>query len=118
MQDPRPLVLVVDDDSSLRLLVRVNLELEGFRVHEAVSVEEARAAIAGERPRLVLLDMWLHGEASDGLLDEIRAAKIPVVLVTGTADSDDYRDRADVVLGKPFQPQALIAAARRLAAVG
>ena len=118
MQDPRPLVLVVDDDPSLRLLVRVNLELEGFRVQDAVSQDEARAAVAAERPTLVMLDMHLFGEPADELLDEFRAAGIPVVLVTGTADVDDYRDRANAVLGKPFQPQALIAAARQLAAVG
>jgi hypothetical protein len=48
------------------------------------------------------------------LLDELRLAGIPVVLVSGTADVSHYLDRATEVLGKPFEPQALVEAARRL----
>jgi two-component system nitrogen regulation response regulator NtrX len=106
-------VLVVEDDASLRLLARVNLELEHFRVREAGTLEEAHAAVAAERPALVFLDVHLHGESTDALLEELRAAGIPVVVVTGTADITQYRDRADQVLGKPFEPSALVAAARR-----
>lgn len=106
-------MLVVEDDASLRLLARVNLELERFRVREAGTLEEARAAVASEPPALVFLDVHLHGESTDGLLDELRQAGIPVVVVTGTADITQYRDRADQVLGKPFEPSALVSAARR-----
>jgi two-component system nitrogen regulation response regulator NtrX len=106
-------VLVVEDDASLRLLARVNLELERFRVREAGTLEEARAAVAAERPSLVFLDVHLHGEATDVLLDELRREGVPVVVVTGTADISHYRERADQVLGKPFEPSELIAAARR-----
>ena len=56
-------VLVVEDDPSLRLLARVNLELERFRVREAGTLEEARAAVAAEAPALVFLDVHLHGES-------------------------------------------------------
>jgi CheY-like chemotaxis protein len=42
---------------------------------------------------------------------------VPVALVTGSVDVDEYRDAADAVLSKPFQPQALVAIARRLARV-
>jgi DNA-binding response OmpR family regulator len=107
------LVLVVEDDAGLRLLARVNLELEQFRVSEAGTLEEARAAVATERPGLVFLDVHLHGESTDVLLGELRRAGVPVVVVTGTADATQYRDRADEVLGKPFEPSALVAAARR-----
>jgi len=106
-------VLVVEDDASLRLLARVNLELEQFRVREAGTLDEAREAVAAERPSLVFLDVHLHGVATDVLLDELRRAGIPVVVVTGTADITQYRDRADQVLSKPFEPSALVAAARR-----
>jgi len=106
-------VLVVEDDASLRLLARVNLELERFRVREAGTLEEARAAVAAERPALVFLDVHLHGESTDGLLEELRRAGIHVVVVTGTADITQYRERADQVLGKPFEPSALVSAARR-----
>ena len=106
-------MLVVEDDPSLRLLCRVNLELEDFDVREAGTIEAARAAVEERRPDVVLLDVHLEGVASDGLLEELRALGIPVVVVTGTADIDQYRDRADAVLGKPFQPDDLVAAARR-----
>src|SRR5437868_2699156 len=53
-------VLVVEDDASLRLLCRLNLELEQFRVREAATLAEARAAVAEERPGMVFLDVHLQ----------------------------------------------------------
>jgi DNA-binding response OmpR family regulator len=107
-------VLVVEDDPSLRLLCRVNLELEQFIVREARTIDAARAAIDEGRPDVVLLDVHLDGVASDELLEELRTSGIPVVVVTGSVDLEQYRDRADDVLGKPFAPSDLVAAARRL----
>jgi two-component system nitrogen regulation response regulator NtrX len=106
-------VLVVEDDPGLRLLARVNLELEQFTVREAGTLAEARAAVAAERPGLVFLDVNLQGESTDVLLGELGRAGVPVVVVTGRADATHYVDRADEVLGKPFEPSALVAAARR-----
>jgi DNA-binding response OmpR family regulator len=106
-------VLLVEDDPSLRLLCRVNLELEQFLVREAATIGAARAAVDEERPDVVLLDVHLGGVASDELLEELRASGIPVVVVTGSADIDRYRELADDVLGKPFEPSDLIAATRR-----
>jgi DNA-binding response OmpR family regulator len=105
-------VLIVEDDPSLRLLCRVNLELERFEVAEASTIDEARGAVAVNRPDVVFLDVFLAGEATDDLLDELRGDGIPVVVVTGS-DTARYRDRADGVLGKPFVPDDLVAAARR-----
>jgi two-component system nitrogen regulation response regulator NtrX len=109
-------ILVVEDDASLRLVCRVNLELENFRVREAGGIDEARAAVAAERPDLVFLDLHLGPGASDGLLDELRADGIPVVLVSGTVDVTEYADRATAVMPKPFDPADLVAAARRYVA--
>lgn len=109
--------LVVDDDRSLRLLIRVNLELDGFGVVEAGTLAAAEAALAEGRPDVVLLDVHLGSEGSDGLLDRLRHERIPVLLVTGSADAELYRGRADEVLTKPFQPETLVAVARRLATV-
>jgi CheY-like chemotaxis protein len=105
-------VLVVDDDPSIRLLCRVNLELEGHRVLEAASLEEALAQL-GEADR-VLLDLHMHGLCGRQLLDPIRAARpdIPVVLLTGAAEVPaDLRAEVEGVLGKPFTIEALVAAA-------
>ena len=52
------------------------------------------------------------------LLERLRAAGIPVALVTGSVDLDEFRGAADAVLGKPFEPRVLVDTARRLARVG
>jgi DNA-binding response OmpR family regulator len=114
MDAHKPTALVVDDDSSLRMLVRVNLELEGFSVREAGTLADAEAAVAAERPDVVLLDVHLGGEESTRLLEHLRAEGIPVALVTGSADMR----AADAVLPKPFEPRELVEVARRLARVG
>ena len=117
MQAPLPRALVVDDDDALRMLIRVNLELEGFQVREAANVRDAEIALREERPDVVLLDVHLGGVSSNDLLERLRASEIPVALVTGSVDVEEYRDRADAVVAKPFVPQELVALARRLARV-
>jgi DNA-binding response OmpR family regulator len=117
MEQPLASALVVDDDAALRLLCRVNLELEGFAVREAATIAEAEMALSAERPDVVLLDVHLGGEQTHDLLTRIRADGIPVALVTGSVDIHDYRDSADAVLGKPFNPQTLVETAWRLARV-
>ena len=110
-------VLVVDDDAALRLLCRVNLELEGFAVREAATVAEVEAAVSAERPDVILLDVHLGGERTNGLLARLRGTGIPVALVTGSIDIDEYRHAADAVIAKPFDPAELVETARRLARV-
>src|SRR5579862_1861887 len=97
------------------MVCRVNLELEHFAVREAATLEQARWAVASERPSLVFLDLHLGVGASDALLDELNAAGIPVVLVSGTVDVTAYEDRATAVMPKPFDPAELVATARRYA---
>ncbi len=106
-------ILVVEDDAALRMVCRVNLELERFHVREAAGLDEARAAVVEERPALVFLDLHLGHGASDEFLDELRADGIPVVLVSGTVDVGDYEGRASAVMPKPFDPADLVAAAHR-----
>lgn len=113
---PQARALVVDDDPSLRLLCRVNLELAGFTVDEAGTVADAEAALAA-RPDVVLLDMHLGGDESTALLTRIHDEGIPVAVVTGSVDVAEYRGVADAVLSKPFLPAKLVEIARRLARV-
>jgi DNA-binding NtrC family response regulator len=115
-----PRVLVVDDEPSIRLLCRVNLELDGHEVLEADTVATAREALAEGGVDVVLLDVHLHGERSDALIAECRARRppIPVVLVTGSADvTQGGLTDADAVLPKPFELEALLKTVRDLVQV-
>src|SRR3954449_5348398 len=66
-------VLVVDDDASLRLLCRVNLELDGHTVNEAATLDGARAVLSerADQVELVLLDVHVGAENGLTLLDEL-----------------------------------------------
>jgi DNA-binding NtrC family response regulator len=113
-------VLVVDDESSIRLLCRINLELDGHEVREAESLDTARAELAAGDVDVVLLDVHLHHERSDVLIEECHARRppVPVVLVTGSADvTQDRLTEADAILPKPFELDDLLAAVRDLAGV-
>src|SRR5215475_10030170 len=83
-----PRILVVDDEPSIRLLCRVNLELDGHEVLEAETLAIARQTLAEEDVDVVILDVHLRGERSDQLIPECHAMRppVPVVLVTGSAD--------------------------------
>jgi DNA-binding response OmpR family regulator len=110
-------VLIVDDDASLRLLCRVNLELDGYRVLEARSIAEAEEALAAGGVDLVLLDV--HVGADDGLelMRSLRERELeaPVVLFTGSAKLDpETRAEADGVVPKPFRLEELLGEVRRL----
>jgi CheY-like chemotaxis protein len=112
-------VLVVDDEPAIRLLCRVNLELDGHRVLEAASLDEAREALA-DGTSLVLLDLHLGAEDGLELLTEIRADRpdVKVVLLTGTSGSTDVlRGLADGFLAKPFSLDQLAFAVEQFARV-
>src|SRR5579884_2341847 len=96
-------ILVVDDEPSIRLLCRVNLELEGHEVLEASSLATARAALEEEHVDVVVLDVHLHRERSDRL-------------VAGSVEiTDPGLVEADAILPKPFEPEILLATVRDLA---
>jgi two-component system, OmpR family, KDP operon response regulator KdpE len=109
-------VLVVDDEPAIRLLCRVNLELEGYRVVEATSLAEARRQLAEGAIAAVLLDMRIGNERGETLLGELRDAGVPVIVVTGSAEIDsEWAKDADAVLGKPFAIDELLRAVHSVA---
>jgi len=111
-------ILVVDDEPSIRLLCRVNLELEGHEVVEAHSLATARAVLAEEDVDVVILDVHLNWERSDPLVTECHARRppIPVVLVTGSVEiTEPGLSEADAILPKPFELDQLLSAVRKLA---
>jgi DNA-binding NtrC family response regulator len=106
-------VLVVDDERSLRLLCRVNLELDGHVVREAATLAEARRELDEHPPDVLLLDLHVGAEDGLDLLDDVEAQELPlrIVLLSGTADvGPQVRARVEAVLGKPFELDRLSAA--------
>jgi len=83
----RGLVLVVDDDASVRRLVVETLQESDLRFGEAGDGEEALAAIAGERPDAIVLDLMLPKLDGFGVLERLHADPelrlIPVIVLTG-----------------------------------
>jgi two-component system, NtrC family, response regulator PilR len=109
-------VLVVDDDPSLRLLCRVNLELEGYGVVEAGTIGEAEAALDNGGVDVVLLDLHLGNEQGMELVPKLeeRGLGSATALLTGSPGSRLPKDAT--VIPKPFAIEQLTGTVRRLAA--
>ena len=113
-----PTILIVDDDASLRLLCRVNLELDGYNVVEARSVAAAEEAVAAGRVELFLLDVHVGADDGLALMRSLRARDYgaPVVIFTGSAILDAQTiAEADGIVPKPFRLEQLLDVVRRLA---
>jgi DNA-binding response OmpR family regulator len=114
----RRAVLVVEDEPSLRLLCRINLELEGYDVLEAATLAEARAAVASRPPNVVLLDLRIGNENGADLIDELRSRTppVPVAIVTGSAGvGPGPEGLADAYLRKPYTIDDLLSTVKNLA---
>ena len=109
-------VLIVDDDSDIREIVQLALELQpGWKVIGESAGENAVARATEVRPALILLDVNLDGMDGPATLKALRAdertAAIPILFLTAnTRPADVQRLRAlgaNGVLAKPFDPLAL-----------
>lgn len=114
-------ILVVDDEEDIRDIVSGILSDEGHETRTAHDADSALAAISDRAPRLIFLDIWMHGSRLDGLalLDEIKARHpdLPVVMISGhgnveTAVSAIKRGAFDFI-EKPFKADRLILIAER-----
>lgn len=112
-------VVVADDDPALRLLCRVNLELEGYRVIEAEDAAALDGLLDAEDIALVLLDV--HFGADDGveIARRLRAShpELPLAFFSGTMPElpEDSRAVADAFISKPFTLEDLSETVQRLA---
>jgi DNA-binding response OmpR family regulator len=113
-------VLVVDDDSANRTLLRRLLEAEGLTVREADNGVSALDALSEELPDLVLLDLMMPGMSGLQVLERVRAVHAPhqqpVIIATARTESTsvvDALDRgANDYVTKPFDREVLIARVR------
>jgi two-component system OmpR family response regulator len=108
-------VLVVDDDPTIREILREYIELEGHRVLEAADATFARKAMAHERVDLVFLDVLMPGESGMSLCHSIKedpeCCGIKVVLLTGfdgeRAWQQGLRSGADLFAVKPVNRERI-----------
>lgn len=112
-------VLIVEDDPSLRLLCRVNLELEQHRVLEADTLGRAREILDSDPIDVILLDLHVGDENGFELLPYIRTVRpeATVCLLSGTSESDPERpEGVHAFIRKPFELEDLTGTVERLLA--
>ncbi|GAB1481175.1 phosphate regulon transcriptional regulator PhoB [Paracoccaceae bacterium] len=117
MADPRPLVLLVEDEPAQREVLAYNLQAEGFEVAQASNGEEALEAVADTPPDLILLD-WMMPHVSG--LEVCRRLKlrpetrnIPVIMLSARSEEVDkvrgLETGADDYVIKPYSVVELMA---------
>ncbi len=115
-------ILVVEDEEALSLLLRYNLEAEGFAVEAAARGDEADLRLREAIPDLVLLDWMLPGLSGIELCRRIRARReteaLPVIMLTARGEEGDrvrgLATGADDYVVKPFSIPELLARVRAL----
>jgi two-component system phosphate regulon response regulator PhoB len=115
-------ILIVEDEPAIRELLRINLHHAGFTVDATDGVDSALAAIAANRPDLILLDWMMPGRSGLELIRHLRAVAatraLPVILITARAQEGDklqgFDSGADDYITKPFSPREVVARVRAL----
>jgi PAS domain S-box-containing protein len=119
---PGETILLVEDETPLRSVMRRSLEDAGFTVLEAGSAAEAIRLVAAENSNpisLVLTDVIMPGQGGRELADRIAELRpgIPVLFTSGYTDSDIERrgllEPGAAFVQKPVTPDALVRAVRR-----
>ncbi len=113
-------ILVADDDASIRFLCRVNLELDGWTVRDAGTLDVARGELAAGGVNLVLLDVHVGSDSGAEFLHEIRRDHpgTPVAMLTGSVGSATLEGiTPDGVVSKPFTIDELVGTVTELAGI-
>lgn len=108
-------ILIVDDDDSFRMLMRLWLERLEYRVVEASDGEEAIAAAERWLPAFILMDIGLPHRSGISAVYRIRKLPglklVPIIAVTGFTNEEIHSDAAEAscidVLLKPFDSSTL-----------
>ena len=108
-----PYILVVDDDTRLRELLRKFLSDNGFRVTVAADASEARNRMAGLQFDLIILDRMMPGESGLDFAKNIQnynSVAILMLTAMGEVEAriDGLEAGVDDYLAKPFEPRELL----------
>lgn len=109
-------ILIVDDETDIRLLIAGILEDEGFTTRQAGSADEALSEVRARAPSVVLLDIWLEGSSMDGmeLLKTIKRLRpqTQVIMISGHGTIETavkaIKLGAYEFIEKPFQSDRLL----------
>jgi DNA-binding response OmpR family regulator len=109
-------LLIADDETGIRSLVRMTLAREQYEIFEAADGEEALALARQHHPELVLLDVMMPGltgfEVCRALKDDPDTAQATVVMLSAKSQDADREEGlssgADDYFTKPFSPLALL----------
>lgn len=122
----KPLILVVEDDASVRNLITTTLKTRGYRYITANSGETAVMEAASHNPNIILLDLGLPDLDGVEVIKRIRTwTNTPIIVISARSEDTDKIDAldsgADDYLTKPFSVEELLArlrvTQRRLAAM-
>lgn len=109
-------ILVVDDESAIRDMVRMALEIEGYTVSDASNAHEAERVIAKQKINLILLDWMMPGVTGIDFASRLRKGNsepnIGIIMLTARDDENDLvrglEIGADDYVTKPFSTRELI----------
>ncbi|NQW50749.1 MAG: response regulator [Rhodospirillales bacterium] len=109
----KPHILVVDDDTRLRELLKSFLSRNDFRVSTAASAAEARQRLGSLDFDLIVLDVMMPGETGlEFAADLRRTDDVPILMLTAMVETKDriagLEKGVDDYLGKPFEPRELL----------
>jgi two-component system, OmpR family, phosphate regulon response regulator PhoB len=115
-------ILIVEDEAALTLLLRYNLEAEGYEVETAGSGDEADTRFKEKLPDLVILDWMLPGLSGIELCRRLRARAgsklLPIIMLTARGEESErvrgLATGADDYVVKPFSVPELMARVRAL----
>jgi DNA-binding response OmpR family regulator len=115
-----PKVLIVDDEPDILLMLRINLDAEGYQTALAADGETALRRIDDETPDVVLLDVMMPVMDGWSVLETLssRADSPRVIVLSAKTASRDVRRALDLgaaeYLTKPFEPENLLATVQRV----
>ena len=110
-------ILVVDDETPIRDMLRLALEMADYEVIEAGDAQTAHSLIVDKKPDMILLDWMLPGTSGIELARRLKRDEltedIPIIMLTAKAEEDNKVQGldlgADDYITKPFSPRELIA---------
>lgn len=107
-------ILIIEDDASIQMLLKLSLEVEGYRPSVAGSVAEGLDILEGGQTDFVLLDLMLPDRSGFELLQQLQRQyrNIPVIVLTAKNEMNDkilgFQLGADDYLTKPFETRELV----------